>query len=247
MQSAATQFQYANGGGSRSCESNHVQRHKALGSGRSPVGRQHGAAADDIVSPASQQRYSSGHRGTARRRSLSTQGYSLWKSGTTSGCSDAAGRRSYSSPPFSSALRLATWLLRQSDTTPQRCCLFRPRTPNPSRDLHQSAQFSGTAAVTYAEIIDSVTVLGPVAERQRPQMQVDDLADMVKVDRPRGDHAHRCHTFPDPSASGSRPSPMRWASAPRGSFRSWRKSAGGRDLVRHSADPVGRRARSCQS
>ena len=47
-------------------------------------------------------------------------------------------------------------------------------------DLQQSAQFSATAAITYAEIIDSATVLGPIAERLRPQMEIDDLADMVE-------------------------------------------------------------------
>lgn len=52
--------------------------------------------------------------------------------------------------------------------------------PKSISDLQQSAQFSATAAITYAEIIDSVTVLGPVAERLRPQMEVDDLADMVE-------------------------------------------------------------------
>lgn len=51
--------------------------------------------------------------------------------------------------------------------------------PKSISELQQSAQFSGTAAITYAEIIDSGTVLGPVAERLRPQMAVDDLDDMV--------------------------------------------------------------------
>ena len=53
--------------------------------------------------------------------------------------------------------------------------------PKSINDLHQGAQFSGTAAITYAEIIDSVTVLGPVSERLRPQMKVDDLADIVEA------------------------------------------------------------------
>ena len=52
--------------------------------------------------------------------------------------------------------------------------------PKSINDLQQGAQFSGTAAITYAEIIDSVTVLGPVSELLRPQMKVDDLAAMVK-------------------------------------------------------------------
>lgn len=47
-------------------------------------------------------------------------------------------------------------------------------------DLQQGAQFSKTAAITYAEIIDSGTVLGPVAERLRPQIDVDDLVEMVE-------------------------------------------------------------------
>src|SRR3712207_4893211 len=51
--------------------------------------------------------------------------------------------------------------------------------PKSISELHQSAQFSATAAITYAEIIDSGTVLEPVAERLRPQMDVDDLAEMV--------------------------------------------------------------------
>ena len=52
--------------------------------------------------------------------------------------------------------------------------------PKSISDLQQSAQFSATAAITYAEVIDSSTVLGPVAERLRPQMEVDDLAEMVE-------------------------------------------------------------------
>ena len=46
-------------------------------------------------------------------------------------------------------------------------------------DLQQGSQFSKSAAVTYAEIIDSVTVLGSVAVDLRPQSSVDELADMV--------------------------------------------------------------------
>jgi succinoglycan biosynthesis transport protein ExoP len=52
--------------------------------------------------------------------------------------------------------------------------------PKSISDLNQSAQFSGTAATTYAEIIDSGTVLAPVAQRLRPQMEVDDLGEMVE-------------------------------------------------------------------
>src|SRR5918994_976385 len=51
--------------------------------------------------------------------------------------------------------------------------------PKSIADLHEGAQFAGSAAITYAEIIDSVTVLGPAGERLRPQMSVDTLADMV--------------------------------------------------------------------
>ena len=55
-------------------------------------------------------------------------------------------------------------------------------TANPKNinDLHQGAQFSATAAITYAEIIDSITVLGPVSDRLRPQINIDDLVDMVE-------------------------------------------------------------------
>ena len=52
--------------------------------------------------------------------------------------------------------------------------------PKSINDLQQGAQFSRSAAITYAEIIDSVTVLGPVAERLRPQMNVAELVDMVQ-------------------------------------------------------------------
>ena len=51
--------------------------------------------------------------------------------------------------------------------------------PKSISDLVSSAQFSAPAAITYAEIIDSGTVLEPVAERLRPRMAVDDLAEMV--------------------------------------------------------------------
>ena len=46
-------------------------------------------------------------------------------------------------------------------------------------DLQQGAQFSANAVTTYAEIIDSSTVLGPVASELRPQRSVDDLVGMV--------------------------------------------------------------------
>lgn len=48
-------------------------------------------------------------------------------------------------------------------------------------DLQQGSQFSSTAVVTYAEIIDSSTVLGPVASELRPQVDVEELAAMVTV------------------------------------------------------------------
>ena len=48
-------------------------------------------------------------------------------------------------------------------------------------DLQQGSQFSKGTAITYAEIIDSVTVLGDVSEELRPQISVNELADMVTV------------------------------------------------------------------
>jgi capsular exopolysaccharide synthesis family protein len=46
-------------------------------------------------------------------------------------------------------------------------------------DLQQGSQFSKSAAITYAEIIDSVTILADVSEELRPQISVDQLAEMV--------------------------------------------------------------------
>lgn len=48
-------------------------------------------------------------------------------------------------------------------------------------DLQQGAQFVTNAVVTYSEIIDSSTVLGPVAEQRRLPQSVDDLVAMVTV------------------------------------------------------------------
>lgn len=48
-------------------------------------------------------------------------------------------------------------------------------------DLQQGAQFSGNAVITFAQIIDSSTVLGPVATQLRPQISVDNLVGMVSV------------------------------------------------------------------
>jgi polysaccharide biosynthesis transport protein len=52
--------------------------------------------------------------------------------------------------------------------------------PKNINDLQQGAYFSENAAITYAEIIDSITVLGPVGDRLRPQIHIDDLVDMVE-------------------------------------------------------------------
>ncbi len=51
-------------------------------------------------------------------------------------------------------------------------------------DLQESAQFAGKAATTYAAIIDSATVLGPVAGDLRPQRNVDDLLTSVSATVP---------------------------------------------------------------
>lgn len=51
--------------------------------------------------------------------------------------------------------------------------------PTSIADLEQGAQFSVNAVLTYAEIIDSATVLGPVAADLRLQRDVDDLVEMV--------------------------------------------------------------------
>lgn len=51
-------------------------------------------------------------------------------------------------------------------------------------DLQQSVQVAGKAATTYAAIIDSATVLGPVAGDLRPQRDVDDLLTSVSATVP---------------------------------------------------------------
>lgn len=47
--------------------------------------------------------------------------------------------------------------------------------PRTIDDLQQGNQFSTSAVTTYAEIIDSATVLGPVATQLRPQSNADEL------------------------------------------------------------------------
>lgn len=51
-------------------------------------------------------------------------------------------------------------------------------------DLEQSSQFATQAVATYAQIIDSAAVLGPVAAQLRPQRNVDDLVAAVTVSVP---------------------------------------------------------------
>lgn len=51
--------------------------------------------------------------------------------------------------------------------------------PSTIDDLQQGNQFAGTAVITYAEIIDSSSVLDPVARELRPQRDVDQLVAMV--------------------------------------------------------------------
>lgn len=48
-------------------------------------------------------------------------------------------------------------------------------------DLDQGSQFAARAVSTYAQLIDSATVLGPVAAQLRPQRDVDDLVAAVTV------------------------------------------------------------------
>lgn len=48
-------------------------------------------------------------------------------------------------------------------------------------DLQQGALFSANAVNTYAQIIDSSTVLGPVATAMRPQRSADELVSMVST------------------------------------------------------------------
>lgn len=56
--------------------------------------------------------------------------------------------------------------------------------PRTIGDLEEGRQFSVNAAATYADIVDSATVLGPVAAELRPQRDVDDLAEMVTTGVP---------------------------------------------------------------
>lgn len=51
-------------------------------------------------------------------------------------------------------------------------------------DLQSSTEFAARAATTYAAIIDSATVLGPVAGEVRPQRSVDDLLASVSATVP---------------------------------------------------------------
>jgi capsular exopolysaccharide synthesis family protein len=46
-------------------------------------------------------------------------------------------------------------------------------------DLNQGTQFARSAAITYADIVDSAEILGPVAEQLRPSRSVEDLEQMV--------------------------------------------------------------------
>jgi capsular exopolysaccharide synthesis family protein len=56
--------------------------------------------------------------------------------------------------------------------------------PQGISDLHEGRQFAASAVNTYAEIVDSATVLGPIAAELRPQRNVDDLIEMVTVSVP---------------------------------------------------------------
>ena len=51
--------------------------------------------------------------------------------------------------------------------------------PETITDLQQGTSFSSNAVVTYAQIIDSATILGPAAEQLRPQRSVDELLGSV--------------------------------------------------------------------
>ncbi len=56
-----------------------------------------------------------------------------------------------------------------------------PNSPKSITDLQQGTSFTTNAVVTYAQIIDSVTVLGPVSRSLTPQVGVDQLAGMVRA------------------------------------------------------------------
>lgn len=51
--------------------------------------------------------------------------------------------------------------------------------PRDVGDLQRGAEFSTKAVNTYADVVDSATVLGPVAGELRPQVSIDDLVEMV--------------------------------------------------------------------
>ncbi|WP_375422743.1 polysaccharide biosynthesis tyrosine autokinase [uncultured Friedmanniella sp.] len=55
--------------------------------------------------------------------------------------------------------------------------------PDSITDLQQGNQFAVNSAATYADIADSATVLGPVAEQLRPSRTVEQLEDMVTTGR----------------------------------------------------------------
>lgn len=56
--------------------------------------------------------------------------------------------------------------------------------PQSITDLQQGSTFATSAVATYAKIIDSTTVLGPVAAELRPQRDVNDLVESVTVAAP---------------------------------------------------------------
>jgi polysaccharide biosynthesis transport protein len=60
--------------------------------------------------------------------------------------------------------------------------LLSARTTGSVTDLQQGSQFAVNAAPTYADILDSAQVLGPVAGRLRPTVTVRELEDMVDAD-----------------------------------------------------------------
>ena len=59
--------------------------------------------------------------------------------------------------------------------------LVSARNPASVTELQNGAQFSANAASTYARMIDSSAVLGPVANAIRPQLSTDQLAGMVST------------------------------------------------------------------
>src|SRR5690348_17540422 len=56
--------------------------------------------------------------------------------------------------------------------------------PQSITDLQQGAVFATNAVATYAKIVDSAAVLGPVAVELRPQRDVDSLVENVSVAAP---------------------------------------------------------------